>query len=259
MSPPSTTDSLRASRRHVARDRRGGRHLEEQIAEESAAPDPFDQRERFAAYIAHELRTPIALQLVLAQTALADPHPDPLALRAMAEAVVASCEEQQRLIDAVLDLARSQRGLTRQEPVDIAAITSRALQAHERSELHRVVALEPAFVTGDLTLLERLAVNLVSNAIRHNIPHGRIEVATRTDAGRALLSVANTGALIPAGELTRLFQPFERLDPHHQRCADGTGLGLTIVQSVADAHNATVTARAPASGGLQIEVVFPRA
>jgi signal transduction histidine kinase len=220
-------------------------------------PDPFDRRDRFAAYTAHELRTPIALQLALAEAALADPHADTVTLRAMGEGILASCEQQQRLIEALFDLTRSQRGLTRREPVDIAAITSHALQAHELSELHSIVALEPAVATGDPTLLERLAANLISNAIRHNIPHGRIEVATRTDAGRALLSVANTGPLIPAGELTRLFQPFERLVLQPQARADGTGLGLAIVQSIADAHNAAVAAHAPAGGGLKIEVRFP--
>ena len=220
-------------------------------------PDPFDRRDRFVAYVAHELRTPIALQRALAEAALADPHADKVALRAMGEGIVASCERQQRLIEALLDLTRSQRGLTRQEPVDIAAITSQALQAHELSELDSVVALEPAVATGDSTLLERVAANLVSNAIRHNVPHGRIEVATRTEARRALLSVANTGPLIPAGELTRLFQPFERLGSQPRACADGIGLGLAIVHSIADAHNATVAAHARAGGGLEIEVRFP--
>jgi signal transduction histidine kinase len=218
--------------------------------------DAFDGRDRFASYIAHELRTPIALQRALAEAALADPHADKVALRTMGEGIVASCERQQRLIEALLDLTRSQRGLTRQDPVDIAAITSRALRAHELSELDSVVALEPAVATGDPTLVERLAANLVSNAIRHNIPHGRIEVATRTDAGRALLFVANTGPLIPAGELTRLFQPFERLGSQPRASADGIGLGLAIVQSIGDAHKATVAAHPRAGGGLEIEVRF---
>jgi signal transduction histidine kinase len=162
------------------------------------------------------------------------------------------------LIEALLDLTRSQHGLTRQEPVDIAAITSQALQAHELHELDSVVALEPAVATGDPTLLERLAANLISNAIRHNIPRGQIEVTTRIDARHALLSVANTGPLIPGGELTRLFQPFERITSQPQAEADGIGLGLAIVRSIADAHNATVAAQARAGGGLEIEVRFPR-
>ena len=75
-----------------------------------------------------------------------------------------------------------------------------------------MVVHEPAWTTGDPDLLERLAANLVSNAIRHNIVGGRIEVATRAESGRAVLAVANTGPLIPAGELQRLFQPFQRFD-----------------------------------------------
>jgi len=211
----------------------------------------------FIVYAAHELRGEITLQLALAESTLADPDADTAALREMGEGVVASCERQERLLESLLTLSRSQCGRLRREPVDIAAITSQVLRAHELSELDSAVALEPAVATGDPTLLERLAANVVSNAIRHNIPHGRIEVATRTDAGRALLSVANTGPLIPAGELTRLFQPFERLGLQPQACTDGIGLGLTIVQSIADAHNATVAAHARAGGGLEIEVRFP--
>jgi len=211
----------------------------------------------FIVYAAHELRGEITVQLALAESTLADPDADTAALREMGEGVVASCERQERLLESLLTLSRSQCGRLRREPVDIAAITSQVLRAHELSELDSAVALEPAVATGDPTLLERLAANVVSNAIRHNIPHGRIEVATRTDAGRALLSVANTGPLIPAGELTRLFQPFERLGLQPQACTDGIGLGLTIVQSIADAHNATVAAHARAGGGLEIEVRFP--
>jgi signal transduction histidine kinase len=203
------------------------------------------------------LRTPIALQLALAEAALADPDADNVAWSAMCEEIVASCEQQQRLIEALLDLTGSQRGLTCREPVDLAAIARQALHVHELSELDSVVSLEPAVATGDPILLERLVANLISNAIRHNLPRGRIEVATRSEAGRAVLAVANTGPLIRAGELSRLFKPFERLDPRRRAGADGTGLGLAIVQSVADAHNATIAAHPRPGGGLEMEVCFP--
>jgi len=260
MTAPSTTGSRRQSARHADRNNSRTRHfrLSEQPSQESVAV-PDNQRERFAAYVAHELRTPIALQRALAEVALADPHADDASLRAMCEAIVAGCERQQRLIESLLDLTHGQRGLTRREPVDIAAVTSEALQAHELRGLDSVVALDPAFAPGDPILLGRLAANLISNAIRHNIPHGRIEVATRAEAERALLRVANTGPLIPADELARLFQPFERLGQQPQAGADGIGLGLAIVQSVAEVHSATVAARVRAGGGLAIEVRFPRA
>ena len=153
----------------------------------------FKGRGGFAAYVAHEMRAPISLQRALVEVTLADPDADTAALREMGERVVTSCMWQQRMIDALLDLARSERGLTRHEPVNLAAVTTRALQAHDLSELESVTALEPAWTTGDPYLLERLAANLVSNAIRHNIIGGKIEVTTRAQPERAVLSVANTG------------------------------------------------------------------
>jgi signal transduction histidine kinase len=165
--------------------------------------------------------------------------------------------QQERLLEACLTLARSQDGPQRCEPLDLAAIAAEALHNHDPSGLESVVALEPARTTGDAELVERLAANLISNAIRHNIVGGRIEIATRAESGRAVLSVANTGPPIPAGELHRLFRPFERFSSHTDLAADGIGLGLAIVQEIATAHDATVTARARTAGGLGIVVAFP--
>ena len=147
--------------------------------------------------------------------------------------------------------------LQRCEPVDLAAGAAQALRAHDLSGLERVVVLEPARTPGDPDLLERLAANLVSNAIRHNIAGGRIEVTTRTRSGRAHLIVANTGPLVPAAELQRLFEPFQRVDSNSRPSSDGVGLGLAIVQAIADAHDATVAAQAQPGGGLGIDVAFP--
>ena len=97
----------------------------------------------------------------------------------------------------------------------------------------------------------------MGNAVRHNVPGGRLDIGTRTAAGRAIFTIANTGPLIPSGELTRLFRPFQRLSSHPARSVDGVGLGLAIVQAIANAHDATVTARAQAGGGLGIDVAFP--
>jgi signal transduction histidine kinase len=120
-----------------------------------------------------------------------------------------------------------------------------------------VVLLEPAWTIGDPALFERLASNLVSNAIRHNIAGGRIEVATRATPSCAHLTVSNTGPLVPVAELERLFEPFRRFNPDPQSSGDGVGLGLAIVRAIADAHDATVTARARTGGGLGIDVAFP--
>lgn len=205
------------------------------------------------AYAAHELRTPLATQRALLELALADASADVAVWREIGEDVLCACKRQERVLEACLALARSSDAPPRLEPVDLAAIAHDALHALDRRSFTTVLSLEPAQTMGDPGLVERLAANLVSNAARHNVPHGRIAVATRTASGSAVLSVANSGPRIPRAELTRLFQPFQRLGAD----ADGLGLGLAIVQAVADAHGAAVTARARTGGGLAIDVAFP--
>ena len=218
-------------------------------------PDALD--DRFAAYLAHELRTPLATQHALLELALSDPHADVDAWRKVGKDVLGACRQQERLLEACLLLARSRGGLQRCEPVDLAWVVADALDAHVLDGLERVALLEPARTTGDADLLERLVANLVSNAARHNVAGGRVEVATRTEAGWAVLAVANTGPVVPAVALQRIFQPFQRLDSKPTSFDDGVGLGLAIVQAVADAHRAVVKAENRAGGGLAIEVEFP--
>jgi signal transduction histidine kinase len=211
----------------------------------------------FFAYAAHELRGEITLQLALAEVALADPDPAPVALRKLGEQVAAACGRQERLLEALLTLARSEHGRLRREPVDLAATAAQLLHTHAHPGLERTTTLEPARTAGDPLLIERLLANLIENAIHHNIPGGRVDVDTHTAAGRASVAIANTGPVIPTGELSRLFEPFQRLNPHPRACADGLGLGLAIVQAIADAHHATITARPQIGGGLRIKIGFP--
>lgn len=207
--------------------------------------------ERFAAYIAHELRTPLATQRALLELTLADPLSGRSSWREIAEEVLGACLQQERLLEACLTLARSRCGVTRHDEINLATIVVDAVRLHDRSGLNHVLVLEPTVIRGDPVLVERLVANLVSNAVRHNLPGGRLEITTCVRAGQAVLVVANSGPLIPAIEVRRLFQPFQRLDSN-----DGIGLGLAIVQAIADAHDASVTAEALSGGGLKVEVVF---
>jgi signal transduction histidine kinase len=252
MNPDTTTIAAPPRARLSGRAPRAGALMSEPAGHAQAMGEG-----RLAAYIAHELRTPLALQRALLELTLADPLADASCWREVAEDVLEACLQQERLLEACLTLARSRCGVARQEPVDLAAIAAQALRADDLSGLESVVVLEPARVCGDPVLVERLVANLVSNAIRHNLPGGRIEVATRTQAAHAFLVVANTGPLIPARELGRLFQPFQRLDSRAQPSSDGIGLGLPIVEAIAAAHNANLTAEASRGGGLKVDVRFP--
>jgi signal transduction histidine kinase len=221
----------------------------------------FCAQRQFIANASHELRTPLARQRVISQVALADPGATIETLKTAHERVLASGAQQQQLIEALLMLARGQAGLDTWEPFDLATVTGEVLAARRSEVQYRNLALNaalgPAPASGNLRLTERLAANLVDNALRHNAPGGRVNVITGLRNSRAVLSVANTGPAVPAGALDRLFQPFQRLGTDRTSRGVGLGLGLSIVQAIADAHNASISARPQSGGGLLVEVTFP--
>jgi signal transduction histidine kinase len=221
----------------------------------------FEAQRHFVANASHELRTPLTAERTLLQVALDDPSTTTAAWRATAHEVLASSDEQARLIEALLTLASSESGLNSHQPVDLAtavAVTLSDLQPEiDRLRIHIDEATEPALIDGDPLLIERLAANLLTNAVRHNIADGRVEVLTGMKNGKAVLSVTNTGPVIPPAEIDRLFQPFQRLDQRRANYKDGHGLGLSIVRAIANAHDATITAYPEADGGLSVTVIFP--
>ncbi|MGH3284002.1 MAG: sensor histidine kinase, partial [Streptosporangiaceae bacterium] len=124
--------------------------------------------------------------------------------------------------------------------------------------LHVHVDLQPAAaLDGDPLLIQQLVTNLIDNAARHNIPGGDIQVATGTSSGHAVLSVTNSGQVIPPTEVDRLFQPFQRLGPRPARRDGGHGLGLSIVRAIATSYGAAISAQPQPAGGLAIDVTFP--
>ncbi|MEV4760142.1 HAMP domain-containing sensor histidine kinase [Micromonospora sp. NPDC049559] len=220
----------------------------------------FESQRRFVANASHELRTPLTAERTLLQVALADPEADADSLRAACREVLALNRAQARLVDALLTLAGGERGVERREPLDLAGVAAAVVRAREPEARRRGVrvwtALDPAPTAGDPSLVASLVANLVENALRHNAPDGRVEVATSTVGGRARLAVRNTGPVIPPERVDRLLQPFERLVDQRAH-ADGHGLGLAIVRAIAHAHGAALRPRARPEGGLEIEVDFP--
>ncbi|HVY97358.1 MAG TPA: ATP-binding protein [Solirubrobacterales bacterium] len=221
----------------------------------------FDAQRRFVANAAHELRTPLTLWRALLEERLTDPEATIDSFRATSRRLLALGEEQERLLESLLTLASGERGLDRREPFDLAAIVATVLRdppPQTQSLGVRIeAALEPAAAEGNAALAERLVRNLVDNAVCHNVPGGRVRVRTGSGAGGAFLSVSNDGAPIPAGEVERLFEPFQRLGSDRTAPSNGHhGLGLSIVRAIAAAHGATLLAEAPPEGGLAVEVEF---
>ncbi len=220
----------------------------------------FASQRRFVANASHELRTPLTVMRTAIDVTLAKPDRTPAQLEDMAAEVAAAVDRAEALIEALLTLARSDRGQVSREQADLAVLAEDAVDAAgpaiRAGSLRLETALTAAPTHGDLVLLDRMVANLVDNAVRHNQPGGWIQVATGLRGDAVYLAVTNGGPAIEPDLAALLFEPFRRLcDPAAGPA--GAGLGLSIVRSVAVAHHGDVIARARPAGGLDVSVLLP--
>lgn len=222
----------------------------------------FTAQRWFAAQASHELRTPLTVMRAEADVALA--ATDATAReRRLGEAVRASVDRSDRLVDGLLTLARSEGTLRDQVRIDLAEIAGDVVgeyaRAADAASISLDLTLATAPVAGDRMLLEHLVGNLVENAIRHNHPGGWVRASVSPEAGWAVLRVANGGPVLKSDAVAALFEPFQRGRGANPSSPRGFGLGLTIVRSVATGHDGKVEAAAPQAGGLIITVRLPLA
>ncbi|MBB5084059.1 sensor histidine kinase [Nonomuraea endophytica] len=210
----------------------------------------FQAQRQFVANASHELRTPLARQRTIGQVALDDPDATASSLRAAHERILAAGVQQERLIEAMLTLARGNTGIDVRDPFDLGEVVTGVVEVRRHPDIALRASIAPCPVSGHRALTERLVVNLVDNAIRYNVAGGWVEIS----CGSGVLSVTNTGPVVPEAEVERLFQPFQRLG--RARTGHGLGLGLSIVRAIANAHDARVTVTPRREGGLAILVRF---
>ena len=216
----------------------------------------FTSQRQFIANASHELRTPLTFMRTAMDVVLAKPEPTREELVSMAADIRQAVDHSERLIEVLLVLARNDQARALTDPLDLAAVTEDALEGRTADGITTTATLDEAPVTGDGVLLERLVANLLDNAERYNVADGTVAISTGAHDGISALRVVNTGALVPAEMVERLFLPFTRLDDRTRH--DGFGLGLALVASIAAVHNGTVHATALPSGGLDITVRLPR-
>ncbi|WP_306325057.1 HAMP domain-containing sensor histidine kinase [Streptomyces venezuelae] len=203
----------------------------------------FDSQRRFIANASHELRTPLATQRAAIQVGLDDSCD-------VRQILLDSNRRSERLIDGLLLLARSERGLAERDDVALGDVAE-----DEYPDAH--VTGDGGVVRGSRVLLAQLVRNLVANAVTYNVPGGTVEV--RAEGG--VLTVTNTGPVVPPDEVAGLFEPFRRGEGR-DRMGPGAGLGLSIVRSIAEAHGGRVRAVARGAGeggGLVVAVTLPSA
>ncbi|MFC8511202.1 sensor histidine kinase [Streptomyces sp. NPDC057411] len=221
----------------------------------------FSAQQRFVANASHELRTPLAINRTLLEVQLSDPGA-PVELQQLGKTLLATNERSEQLVEGLLLLARSDNQIIERKAVDLAEVASRAIDQVRSEAEAKGVELRgeraPAVVQGNGVLLERIALNLVQNAVRYNIPEGGwVDVTTETQNGQAVLVVANTGPVVPAYEIDNLFEPFRRLRQERTGSDKGVGLGLSIARSVARAHGGRIIAEPREGGGLVMRVTLP--
>jgi signal transduction histidine kinase len=222
----------------------------------------FESQQKFVANASHELRTPLAINRTLLEVQLSDPDASP-ELQQLGKTLLATNERSEQLVEGLLLLARSENQLTDRRPVDLAEV---AVQAQEQTRAEAEsrgvelrTELEPTVVSGNGVLLERIALNLMQNAVRYNLPKdGWVEVSVGPMPGIGELVVTNTGPVVPGYELEHIFEPFRRLKSSERTRSDkGVGLGLSIVRSVVRAHGGSIEAEARPEGGLIVRVRIP--
>jgi len=221
----------------------------------------FESQRRFVANASHELRTPLAGQRTLLQVTLADPDAGAENLRLACKEVLALGERQERLIDALLTLASSEQGIEYRAPLDLAGVVEGVVASRRelaaRVGIVLVVSLAPAPASGDVSLIDSLVANLLDNAVEYNVPGGTVEVATSRSGVESRVAISNTGPVVAAADVDRLFGAFQRLGADRTSRSSGHGLGLAIVKAIADAHGAVVTAVPRPEGGLHVVVSLP--
>ncbi|RII08628.1 Sensor kinase CusS [Streptomyces sp. YIM 130001] len=222
----------------------------------------FNTQQRFVANASHELRTPLAINRTLLEVQLSDPGAPP-ELQQLGKTLLATNERSEQLVEGLLLLARSDNQIVERKPVDLAEVASRAVDQVRIEAVEKGVEIrgerEPAVVQGNGVLLERIALNLVQNAVRYNVAEdGWTEVTTAVEHGQAVLVVTNTGPMVPAYEIDNLFEPFRRLRTERTGSDKGVGLGLSIARSVARAHGGRIIAEPREGGGLVMRVTLPQ-
>jgi signal transduction histidine kinase len=216
----------------------------------------YDAQRRFASTASHELRTPLATQRALIEVSLQSAL-TPEQLELLSRQLIATNERNERLIDGLLTLAETDRGLVTNTTLRLDHVVADATESLRATAKERDVVvtseLAPVTVSGERPLLERLATNLVFNAIRHNHPGGTVDVTVSPDG---CFAVSNTGPIVAPEQIAGLFEPFRRGSGERLDHGGGVGLGLTIARSIVAAHGAEIRATANPTGGLRVETRF---
>jgi signal transduction histidine kinase len=224
----------------------------------------FKAQRRFVANASHELRTPLTTMRASLDVAVAKPEPAPPQTIALANRLRTQLDRIDSLLDAFLVLARAQhRDLPGRAVLPVEYMVGAALHDQKAAIAAMNLTVRDAsgvggvWVSGSQALLSRMLENVIGNAVCHNVEGGWLAITTRACDGRAQLIVENGGEILDQQQVSELSQPFRRLGADRTGSDKGSGLGLSIVAAIAEAHGGTLDLRARAGGGLQVSIDLP--
>jgi signal transduction histidine kinase len=228
----------------------------------------FVAQRSFVANASHELRTPLTTMRAALDVAEAKGEPTPATTQTLTLRVRAELDRADQLLDGLLYLARARSGVTNDrsthEVVSLGTFAEAALAgrssmiAARRLDLRGVPVTGSAQVVGSTVLLARMVANLVDNAVLHGDDGGWLDVAAYDSADHVRLVVENSGPILDAETVGDLVQPFRRAGGERLAAA-GSGLGLSIVEAIVEAHGGTTLLTAREDGGLRADITLPAA
>jgi signal transduction histidine kinase len=224
----------------------------------------FRAQRRFVANASHELRTPLTTMRAALDVALAKPEPVPPQTAALAARLRMELDRVDQLLEAFLMLARAQHGsLPGQSVLPLDYLIASALSGQAATIRARKLTVQEtsdpggAWVAGSQALISRLVENVIDNAVCHNTEGGWIRITSRTADGWASVVVENGGPVLEPEQVRELSQPFRRIGADRTSSDEGSGLGLSIVDAVAEAHGGSLDLQARQGGGLRVSIRLP--
>jgi signal transduction histidine kinase len=221
--------------------------------------EAFERQSAFVADASHELRTPLTVIRGQLEVLAREAHPSPVDVQRVERLVRTEILRMERLVEDLLLLAQADtEGFLRPEPIDLPRFLDDLVrgQAEPAARDLRLVAPAPITIVADPDRLAQALRNLVGNAIAHTAPSGRIDVAVRVGDGVSFI-VDDDGPGIPEDQRAAVFDRFHRLDAGRTREAGGAGLGLAIVQAIAEAHGGRANAETSPLGGTRMVICIP--
>ena len=225
----------------------------------SRLSDAWDQQKRFVSDVSHELRTPLTLVNGYLQSTLRRGDNLTAPQREGLEIASAEAERTITLLQELLDLARAEGGHLRfqmdLEPLD--ELVREVLEMSQYGSGRIKSDLAPVKAWADRNKLKQVVINLVDNALKYSEADRPVVVSVKEQSGRAQIVVKDAGRGIPLSDLTKIFEPFYRVDECRSRATGGTGLGLSIVKTLVEGMNGTLEVRSKLDEGSVFTVSLP--